>query len=304
MTPSLVGQYTYDDFCRKVLFPDADLTVEKLISICKFLDGKKLEDNGRIVNNALDLYIYYIIRRPYIDPTYSKVIEDFIKSDYFSDKVKKDTYKMTKKLDNYKNVNKLLRSDIHVNDFDLETLNDINDAYYEYSEISEYDKNINIKIPIIFNRYMFILDGNGPVEFVKNNYTEEELGKEFLTNIGMIPVPSFYKENVVSRLEFNEEHLIAIYKQFEKYMPNKKNEFIKFIKMIEKLSAKEFITNYFKFVNNNYSCKNLELSNECPMKDERENKMNQAIKDLFMKHINKEKKKKLLNNNNSIIIVR
>ena len=180
MTAGVVGQYTYDDFCRKVMFPDTDLTVDKLISICKFLDGKQLIEDDRVVNNALDLYIYYIIRRPYIDPTYSKVIEDFIKSDYFSDKVKKDTYKMTKKLENYKKVNKLLKSDIHVNDFDLETLNDINDAYYEYSEISKYDKNINVKIPVIFNRYMFVLDGNGPVDFIKNNYTEEELGKEFV----------------------------------------------------------------------------------------------------------------------------
>lgn len=297
MTSGFIGQYEYNDFCRKVRFGDYNLTIEKLIDICNYLDGKHYDDNGRIINNVLDDFIYQIIRKPYYAAEFPKEIIDFIKSDYFSDKVKKDIYKMTRNLDGYKDINKLLKSNINVNDFDLFSLNDISDAFYMYCDNKKIDKDINVKIPIIFNKYMFILDGEGPVEFIKNNYNEKELAKEFLTNVGLVPTPTYYQDNRFDRIEFNEDHLIAIYKQFEKYMPDKKEAFVKLVRLNKVFSAKEFISNYSKFVEDNFSCKSLnltkdkkELKEESQWKNIVNDKNNEDIKNLFLKYVNKEKK--------------
>ena len=106
MTASFIGHYTYNDFCRKIKFPDYDLTVEKIIDLCEFLDGKQFDDNGKIIKNVLDDFLYQIIRKSSFDPEYPEVIMEFIKTDYYSDRVKKDIYKMTKNLEGYEKANK------------------------------------------------------------------------------------------------------------------------------------------------------------------------------------------------------
>ena len=60
MASSFVGQYEYNDFCRKVKFGDPTLSVERLIDICNYLDGKQYDDNGRVIPNVLDDFIYQI----------------------------------------------------------------------------------------------------------------------------------------------------------------------------------------------------------------------------------------------------
>ena len=295
MTARFIGHYTYNDFCRKIKFPDNDLTVEKIIDLCEFLDGKQFDDNGKLIRNVLDDFLYQIIRKPNFDPEYPEVIMNFIKTDYYSDRVKKDIYKMTKSLEGYENINKMLRSKDNMNDFDLFSLNDINDALYEYGERGEIDKNINVKTPVVFHKYMFALDGEGPVSFIINNYKEDELGKEFLTNVGLIPAPEYYQGKTLNRLEFNEEHLIAIYKEYEKYMPNRKDDFVKFVKTNKEFSPREFVSNYLSFIENDFSYKPASTSKK-EIKDIAlwrslvDEKQNDEIKNSFLKYINKDKK--------------
>lgn len=299
MATSFVGQYLYDDYCRRVRYGDPELTVEKLTEICNFLDGKKCDDNGKIIKNVLDDFIYQIVRKPYYDPEYPSEIEEFIKSDYFSDKIKKDILKMTKSLDGYERINKMLKSKLNLNDFDLDALNDISDAFFEYSERKEIDKDVNIKTPIIFNKYMFVLDGSGPVLFIINNNTQEELAKEFLTNVGLFPEPEYYKNMGLNRLELNEDHLISIYKEYEKYLPEKKDDYVSLVKANKSFSPFDFITNYNKFVKNGFSTKSLNLSkdNKEPTDasywhSKSEDLLNDDIKNMFIKYINKDKKLK------------
>lgn len=296
MTASFVGQYDYNNFCRKIKTGDSTLTVDKIIEICNFLNGKYFDDNGRLITNALNDFIYQIIKKAYYEIDYPQIIKDFIKTDYYSNKVKSDIFALTKNLDGYDRMNKMLLSDINMNDFDLFTLNDINDALYECIEKRKIDKDINVKIPIIFRKYMFALDGVGPVDFIINNYTSEELGKEFLINSGLVPHQSFYKGKKVNRLEFNEEHLILIYKFFDKYMLDKKENYVEFIKRNEDFNASTFIANYLEFIENDFSCEsitfynNIEKLNTVEWEKVLEEKANNKIKNLFFDHVNKDKK--------------
>ncbi len=296
MSDTFIGEFEYRKFYGKIKFNDESLTEEQLIGICEYLDGKKYQDGVNVVENVLNDFLWFIIRKPSKDPYYLPAVESFLKSDYFSNKLKNDISLISQKVSGHTKLKKILESPTHLNDFDSATLQDIVKVFREYREKKKEDPNVNGLANQIFRRYMFVLDGEGPYQFVKSEYSDTELAKMFLSHAGLHQFAAHYNGVGVNLLELNEEHLIAIYESFERYLPDKKDEFVKLVRRNDSFAPGNFVNSYYKFVENGFSCKNLKFgelvadSGEYKINKTAEEEANETIRKGFLKHIERERK--------------
>lgn len=229
--------------------------VEDAVDIYEFLKDKTTEvsvigGDDEILENPHLAFLERLFIRSMSDRAcgFTETDEEFLKSNYLSGELKKE---ISNRLNNRsKELTKLLNSEKQINDFSKEEIKEIIELFRTISNsLSDKTKSECGSFCHLFEEYIFVLDGNGPIEYIKEKY-----GKE-------LPIAMLERSNVVSRASYysgygvdgsllGDRHLFSLYKKFVKYYPDKADEFVKMVMSISKLTPTEFITNYLSFVRN------------------------------------------------------
>lgn len=230
--------------------------VNDIIDIFEYLkdktaDGRGRDDKvGKIENLHLD-FLQIALIRTYFMPKYNQATEDFLKSSYLSEELKKEICSVLNDNCCSKELMELLSSGRQMNDFSRKEIKAIEDSLHKtYEALSNGAKKGKCgKILDLFDDYFFVVDGIGPIEYIKEK-KGTELPIIMLQKSGVISSPSHYSGYDVDRRCLGEEHLFSIYKKFVNFYPDKAEEFVKMVRSISRLTPTEFVTNYLLFVRN------------------------------------------------------
>ena len=216
------------------------------------------EQNRRIDNPSMD-FLFNAVEQTRILPDYAVAVKDFLETSVVSDTFKKYIFNMLKGSDTDIELLTLLQSEASFNEFTKEQIEGIKKALDKLFSTKGVSGSDNYQIYDMFTDYIFQLNGEGPVNYIKGLYTEQELANEFLTHSGMKTSISHYARRGMQRIDLNERHLMSIYKKFDKYMPEKKEQLYNLIKNTPQLNGADFLANYLKFIANNFDS-NIEYS--------------------------------------------
>ena len=241
--------------------------VDDAIDIYEFLKNKKTKvhgiDGDEIIENPHFGFLERLFNKSMSDFAcgLKETDEEFLKSNYLSKELKQEIYsKLSKNCS--KELTTLLRSEKQVTDFSKKEIKEIL-ALFKTTANASTDKTEYGKLYYLFGEYLFILDGNGPIEYIKEKYGEE-LPIAMLNRSNVIVSASYYSGYGVDSRLLGDRHLFSLYKKFLKYYPDKADEFVKMVMSIKTLTPTEFITNYLSFVrndlNNNFEKKNGNIS--------------------------------------------
>lgn len=175
---------------------------------------------------------------------FTDVEKEFLKSDYLSDELKKEIYNRIK--NSSEKLTELLNSENHINVFSKETIKEIIGLLKSASSKAKEDY---VDFCNLFEEYLFVLDGNGPIGYIKEKYGKD-LPIEMLKRSNIINDASHYEGYGVERSILGEWHLFSLYRKFAKYYPEKVDEFVEMIRSIQLLTPTNFIINYSYFVEN------------------------------------------------------
>ncbi len=227
--------------------------IDKIYEIYEYLkDKKSVKQFGEIkVPNAHLEFLYNALVRRHNTPDYNSDIELFLKSNYIVEELKKEIYVVISDDSYYKQLCELMNSEKSFNDFSKEELSLIFDSLLrKYNTTSNVDiKNKCNDIDCILSDYLFILDGEGPIDYIKERYNEE-LPRIIIEKSGLISSPTYYSGYGIDTSLLGDEHLFSIYKKIVKYYPDKSDEFVNMVNNINYLTPTEFLTNYSLFVQN------------------------------------------------------
>ncbi len=256
-----ITAFEYEKLNERTRVIDDSVDVNTLINICEFLLKKKVEIPYKI-NYPREKFIYNMMCRTYTAPDFIPVVKEFLESDYFSDLMKKAIYDVTSTIPNCERINRLLKGDMHLNNFPASQLSEIRSTILNYilekHELTEYATNSYIGILNIFDEYMFFLDGLGPVNYVRSRNDKHSMIRNILCHSGLQQkhVRNCDKINPVM---FNEKHFLSIYEKIKKFIPEASENFVLLVKHMRKLSPYSFVNSLYEFTDNNFSCTNLEI---------------------------------------------
>ena len=254
MEKQFIEEYEYDVLLDKIRY--GIKKVDDAVNIYEFLKDKKTEvsviglDDKKPLESPHLGFLGRLFNRTKSDfaSGFTEADEEFLKSNYLSEELKKEINSRLKNC--YKGLTELINSEKQINDFSKEELKEIMELLKTIgNSLPDKDKNDYAKFYYIFEEYLFVLDGSGPVGYIKEKYGEE------------LPIAMLERSNVVSRASYysgygvdgrllGDRHLFSLYKKFVKYYPDKADEFVKMVMSISKLTPTEFITNYLSFVRN------------------------------------------------------
>ncbi len=247
----------YNSFLETTRYSDSiRFDVNRIIEIYKYLKDKKTEKRSffeepkKIENAHLD-FLRIALNRIYFSPKYNQATEDFLKSDYLSDELKKEIYDVLKGTCCSEQLKVLLNSERRINDFSKNEIKEIDESLCRISSAlsdNKYGEKCK-EIYELFEDYIFVIDGVGPIEYIKEK-NGSELPIIMLEKSGIPSHESYYSGYGVDRRYLGENHLFSIYKKFAKFYPDKADEFVKMVRAISKLTPTEFVTNYLSFVRN------------------------------------------------------
>lgn len=256
-----ISAIEYEKLNERTRVIDDNVDANTLINISEFLLKKKVLTPYK-VNYPREKFIYNMITRIYKDPDYIPAVKEFLESDYFSNLMKKAIYDLTSTIPNCERINRLLKGDMHMNDFPASQLFEIRGVILNYvlerHELTEYATNSYIGIINMLDEYMFFLDGLGPVNYVKGHYDKNNLLKNIIIHSGLQQKNIRNYDRVNSTI-FNEKHILSIYNKIKKYIPEASEEFIKLVDCMNKVSPYSFINSLYEFADNRYSCDNLDM---------------------------------------------
>ena len=246
MEKDRVSQSVFEKYSMIGLYPYGDLNVNDLIYIHKFFKGKMICDNNDenhiYSQDAGKNFLYQLLHRPLFTPCYNKIIDDFFVSDYLSNEIKEI---VSKSLDDKASdaVKELLNNNCSFNDMSCSEIKSIT---------SEIDNNKEYRRSLILDDYLFYLDGNGPVEYIKLLYRDRDLARLIICHSGVNPNLD-YANDGINIIGFNENNLLSIYDKYNKFFPDKKDSLFDFVNLINYLTANNFVNNYSTFVDNGFN---------------------------------------------------
>lgn len=229
--------------------------VEDAVDIYEYLKDKKTKirvigGDDKLLENPHLEFLERLFGRTKSDRAcgFTEADEEFLKSNYLSRELKKE---INNRLNNCsKELVELLNSEKQINDFSKEEIKEIIELFKTISNsLSDEAKYDYGKFYYIFDEYLFALDGNGPIEYIKEKYGKD-LPIAMLERSNVVSRASYYSGYGVDNSLLGDRHLFSLYKKFVKYYPDKAAEFVKMVMSISKLTPTEFITNYLSFVRN------------------------------------------------------
>ncbi len=154
-----------------------------------------------------------------------------------------------------------------------------NEEYKKYLVVFDQDKDINDMSEdelVCINRlvnaskdgylrwsmrdYLFRLDGEGVISFIKNNMDSMDIVEHILESTNINSRASYYSGRGVNFGDLNYGELTTIFKKLFKLDPEYAKEFVNMVLSMQTLGATEFITNFFRFANNGFKMDGLEIS--------------------------------------------
>ena len=248
------GEYNY--YLEKTRWADDnETTVDDLIDIYEYLKDKSVkeysfDDEPNIIKYAHIKFLSIALGRSHVFAYYNPGTEGFLKSDYISKEIKREIKKILKHNCSLRLMD-LLKSEKDIKDFSKKELKEIDDAFCDnFDKLSERKKKEKCsEVWDIFNNYIFLLDGEESINYIKEKYGDE-LPIIMLENSGVPSYPSYYSGYGVNSKYLGEQHLLSLYKKFDKFYPDKKKEFVRMVEWIKRLTPTEFVINYLEFVRN------------------------------------------------------
>ena len=270
MERQFISGREYSEFLETTRWADDNnTTVDRIIDIFEYLKDKKTEKRNyprepRAIENAHLDFLRIALDRIYFDPFYNKGTEEFLKSDYLSEELKKEINDVLNG-NCSEDLMELLTSEKRFQEFSKEEIKEIGNSLHRTCDklSNEQKKKKCGEIYEIYDDYIFVIDGIGPIE-----YTKEKNGAELpiimLEKTSLPSHASYYSGYGVDSRYLGEKHLFSLYKKFAKFYPDKKEEFVKMVENIRRLTPTEFVTNYLSFVRNgldsNFKNKNGNIS--------------------------------------------
>lgn len=216
-----------------------DATLDNMINIYKyFKTNKGMKYTIEYIDTLLEISSH--------QPNYPKAVEEFFLSDYFSYIIKD----ILKDQINKEESKELLEKDILFNDYTSKELSIISRGIHK-SNVRANNGDI-IDFNKLLTNYLFLLDGEGPTEYIKSKYDRRTLAKELLEHTGLYAIPMYYSGCGVNRKHFSEEHIFSLYKKFIKYFPDKKEIYIELVNKVPGLAPSNFVSSYLKFIYNKF----------------------------------------------------
>lgn len=251
MEKKFIEGYEYNCLLEKIRYGVNE--VRDAIEIFEFLKDKKTEirtgfDDKQILENPHLAFIDGLFFKSMSDRTcgYTDAEEEFLKSSYLSEELKKEIWNRIKNCS--KELIELLNSEKEINDFSMKEIKEIVELIKSTSNsLSSKDKDEYRWFCFIFEEYLFVLDGNGPVEYIKEKFGEK-LPIAMLERSNVICRASYYSGYGVDHNLLGDRHLFSLYKKFVKFYPEKVEEFVKMVMSVSMLTATEFINDYESFV--------------------------------------------------------
>ncbi len=256
MEKQFISEIEFKNLLKKIRYGVKN--IDEAIEIYDYLKDKKTEDSffdreTRTIENPHFEFLRTIFNRTESDYAggFTEEDEEFLKSDYLSEELKKEINNKLK--NNSKELTELLNSEKQINDFSKEEINKIMKLLITISNpLPDKERYDYGALCYTLETYLFVLDGKGPIEYIKEEYGKE-LPKAILDKSNLSSRASYYSGYGVDTTLLGERHLFSIYKKFVKYYPDKTEEFVKLVDSIPKLTPTEFINNYFLFVENGFN---------------------------------------------------
>lgn len=246
-----------DDYEKIESMIDSMTTEEELIETHRKLVGKTCKCDYYEIKDCGVEFIRKLLSRDWgrsIIYHYSQGAEKFMQSKYLSDYFKNSIKELFVSEELSEEVMNALNSDKLINDMVEEELKGI------YFSIEDFYKNsekeiINIAGSIL--SFLYKLNGNGVVSFIKNNISNNALASHILLTSGLNDRASYYLGRGVNYGDLNEKNLIAIFGKLLKLDPSYATEFVEMVKQMKTLGATEFINSFMNFANNGFKLENL-----------------------------------------------
>ncbi len=258
MMKKVISEDEFHSYMNGITVNSKDRSCDYFTKCHMYLSDKYVDYYGHLVN-AGDEYIKVILNLSRFSPKLPPKIEEFIESRYLSDVFMNNIVHMLERVDEYSSLVKIVKN----KSFDSLDSTELSVLYAGIREFKERFPDVekeeeNIAVSHL-KQYLFHLNSEGAIEFMKNTNSDYELGKLMIENSGMSSRIISYVGAKMSLDTLNEEHLFSIYKKMVNYKPLGAEEFIKLIDKIETLSAIEFVRNYDGFIRNGFSCKELPI---------------------------------------------
>jgi len=282
--PIFVSGEEFQRFVRRV--KSGDIISSKIKEYCESLSNKSIRGDfasiegvaytdyiygkhlNRKENDAQKIFAEQIVYRCPYSSYYGQETEEYIKTESFSNVMKS---LFLSALDNVNNIGFLktkLKRAKSINGLNSITLKEL-DIALKASKDEELHE--------AFKRYMFVLDGKGPVRYIKEKYCvsnryKKKLALSFLDHFGINlhivtinPLETLEeeqerkKQEEIERKEDNieygllVEYIIAIYRMYQKYLPKEKNAYVDFIRTCDIQSHRDFVIKYKRFVGDGFS---------------------------------------------------
>lgn len=149
-----------------------------------------------------------------------------------------------------KKIFEIINQEQDFNDMSENDINTINLFIKKYNH-----NNINGKFQNItnyFETYLYKLDGEGVIGFLKNHTAKANLINQLLLTSGLSDRADFYIKNEVNNADLNEKNLLCIFKKLYILDPEYANNYLVMVKNIDILSPNNFINEFKRFGKNNF----------------------------------------------------
>lgn len=257
MKKTYIEGYEFANLSNKTRGLTTNCDVNELFEAYEYLKDKKYKEKSlittRIVENAHIEFLSDALSRTQFYEDYNKQTEEFLKSHYLSEEIKKEILSLLAG-NCRKEIETLLKSDTETKDFTKEEIKEIRiylaKVYKKLTNKKEKEKCSDIHD--LLEDYFFVLDGEGAIEYIKEDYGSE-LPNLILDKSAFPSILTYYSGYGVDRRFLGEDHLFSMYKKYVKFYPDKKDEFVNLVKTTITLTPTEFITNYFYFVINGFN---------------------------------------------------
>lgn len=252
---NVINFETYDYYIHSIRRIGYEKFFEKI-------KDKKIVDKNMIIDNCGIYYINGLLNGDWgrsIVVNYSEEQLEFIKSkclsNYFKEGIKElFSGVMVREIEN------ILNSDKDINQMEENEIKILKDAIFNY-----YNNNENIKSNVskYFLSYLYKLDGNGVISFIKNNIDSEDIVRRILLTSGLSDRASYYSGRGVMYCDLNENNLATIFFKLLRLDENYALNFIEMVCDMKTLGATEFINSFINLGINKfeYDTKNIEESN-------------------------------------------
>ena len=178
--------------------------------------------------------------------------KNFLLSDYVDSEIRNELLEAIQ-ICGSRTMAELLSSGKKLNDFSKEEIDSILEylgyAYQIHQDNESKSRCYNIHG--ILKDYLFMLDGEGPVKFIKERYGEG-LPYEILKRSGVADFPSYYAGLGENRTHLGEDHLFSVYLKLKKYYPGTESTFVDMVNSLPVISGCEFVANYLIFVKSGF----------------------------------------------------